>query len=84
MKPAMKLKITNCNPWIGEVNDNFNPIDRRGNLYMPGVRICGFKDCVNKNHIIPAVKNLETERLDISYRTGKKFHLAKVIEELNA
>lgn len=41
-----------CNPYKGEVDDQFRPIRPDGMLYKPGVRICGFSDCVYTKHII--------------------------------
>ena len=41
-----------CTPHRGELDENWNPIDSKGKPYMPGVRICGNKDCVKKDHII--------------------------------
>ena len=77
---AKPLKKTpdNCIPWTGEVDDDWNPIDQYGRPHRPGVRTCGHKDCVNRNHIIP---DIESERLDISYRTGKKFDMKRVMRE---
>ena len=71
---ATELKYNGqvCRPWRGEVDEDFNPIDRNLKPYLPGVRTCGHKDCVNKQHIIKPLGDLELERLDISYRTGKK------------
>jgi hypothetical protein len=60
-----------CRPWRGEVDEDFNPIDKNLKLYLPGVRTCGHKDCVNKQHIISPFNILELERNDISYRTGE-------------
>jgi hypothetical protein len=40
-----------CVPYVGEVNELWQPINAVGDLYLPGERICGHKDCVNKNHI---------------------------------
>ena len=42
-----------CVPYLGEVNEQWQPINAVGDLYLPGERICGNKDCVNKNHILP-------------------------------
>ena len=42
-----------CYPWDGEVNEDFYPVDGLGELVKPGERICGHKDCVNRNHIEP-------------------------------
>ena len=33
-------------------DQDLNPIDEQGNLYLPGERVCGNKDCVNKTHIV--------------------------------
>lgn len=49
-----------CIPYTGEVNDLWQPINAVGDLYMPGERICGHKDCVNAKHI------KETEKRTIS------------------
>ena len=32
-------------------NDDLEPIDDAGELVLPGVRICGHKDCVNPKHV---------------------------------
>lgn len=45
-----RLRSGHCNPWMGEVDDDFNPI-RNGKLYLPGKRTCGHKDCVKRSHI---------------------------------
>ena len=51
-----ELGVLWCYLWDGELNDDWLPIDDKGKLYMPGVRICGFKDCVSSQHVIPAVR----------------------------
>lgn len=74
-----------CRPWHGEVDDNFNPIDQKLRLYLPGIRTCGHKDCVNKDHIVSSVghfADIELERQDISYRTGKKTEWADLLKEI--
>jgi hypothetical protein len=50
-KPAKTVKYGSevCIPWRGEFDDDDNPIFN-GLPYMPGVRHCGHKDCVNGNH----------------------------------
>ena len=70
----LKLAITHpilgrieCRPYRGDLDENWNPIDEHGNLFMPGERICGHKDCVAKKHILqvqtlPSGKN-ELERV---------------------
>lgn len=76
-----------CRPWRGEVDDELRPIDNHLRLYLPGERICGHRDCVNKDHIIPAPKaedrSLEMERNDISYRTGRLSQLQDYMRELH-
>lgn len=39
-----------CFPWGGEFDDNDNPM-KNGELYKPGVRLCGHRDCTNLHHI---------------------------------
>jgi hypothetical protein len=70
-----------CRPWRGEVDEDLNPIDRKLRLYLPGVRVCGHKDCVNKEHVIAPLYDLELERNDISYRTGKPSSLEDFYKE---
>ena len=41
-----------CVPYVGELNELWQPINAVGDLYLPGERICGHKDCVNTNHIL--------------------------------
>jgi len=41
-----------CWLWIFEINDDWHPIDDNGELYRPGKRLCGLKDCVRQAHII--------------------------------
>jgi hypothetical protein len=75
-----------CRPWRGEVDEDLNPIDGQLRLYLPGVRVCGHKDCVNKEHIIspPTQRNIELERFDTSYRTGRLAELDDYMRELSA
>lgn len=40
-----------CWPYSGELDDDWNPVDFRGEPFMPGVRKCGRKDCVNGSHV---------------------------------
>ena len=49
-----KLGKIECLAWNGEVDDDWNPIDENGDLYRPGKRICGAKDCVDLNHVVAA------------------------------
>ena len=82
----IKYNGTVCRPWRGEVDEDFNPIDRNLKLYLPGLRTCGHKDCVNKEHIVKATveRNIELERYDTSYRTGRLSELADYMRELSA
>ena len=41
-----------CYPFSGDLDDDWNPVDAEGEPYLPGVRMCGNKDCVNRHHII--------------------------------
>lgn len=86
MKPRGKINYEDdyCMPHKGELDDDLNPIDSKGNLYLPGIRTCGHRDCIRRTHILrqPEEKrNPEWERLDISYRTNKRFNLNKAIKE---
>jgi hypothetical protein len=62
-----------CIPWRGGFDENDNPI-KAGQLYLPGVRICNHRDCVQDSHINAPKpwQALEAERFDNSYKTGKK------------
>jgi hypothetical protein len=74
-----------CRPWRGEVDEDWNPIDHNLKLYLPGVRTCGHKDCVNKQHIIqsrPKDWTPELERNDISYRTGRRSEMEDFLKEI--
>lgn len=84
--PAREIKYsgTICRPWWGEVDEDLNPIDRNLKPYLPGLRTCGHKDCVNKDHIIRELRPLELERNDISYRTGRLSELQDFMKELSA
>jgi hypothetical protein len=77
-----------CRPWRGEVDEELNPIDRNLKLYLPGIRTCGHRDCVTKDHIIQVAetidRTLELERNDISYRTGRLSELQDYMRELYA
>jgi hypothetical protein len=42
--------------WTGELNDNWEPITDDGQLYRPGERLCGLKDCVKQAHVIETDK----------------------------
>jgi hypothetical protein len=39
-----------CLAWRGDFDENDNPM-HDGKLFMPGVRECGHRDCINPEHI---------------------------------
>lgn len=44
-----------CKPHSGEICwDTMRPLDKNGELFRPGLRLCGREDCVNVEHIIQA------------------------------
>lgn len=43
--------MQNCVSHKGLYDDDDNPLDAKGNLYRPGVRLCRKRDCVNQMHI---------------------------------
>ena len=40
-----------CTPHIGELDELDRPLDKKGNLFRPGLRLCGHQDCVDWFHI---------------------------------
>jgi len=48
------LGVLWCVIWKQELNEDWHPIDDEGELFMPGQRICGYKDCVAVTHVVPA------------------------------
>lgn len=58
------LGAITCKPYKGELNEDWLPIDAEGRLFMPGHRICGAKDCVNTDHVIPP-KKMEVSDLEL-------------------
>ena len=53
-KPAKVITYgkLRCEPYQGDLNDELQPIDENGEVFLPGVRICGHSDCVNVKHIV--------------------------------
>jgi hypothetical protein len=52
MRPAKTISYgfgKPCKPWGGEFDRDDNPL-LDGELFMPGERICGHKDCVEVEH----------------------------------
>ena len=44
--------LLRCIPHEGQVDSDLNPITDEGELFLPGVRVCGHKDCVTVTHIV--------------------------------
>jgi hypothetical protein len=40
-----------CYPHHGLFDDQDNPLDKQGNPYLAGERLCGKRDCINRDHI---------------------------------
>lgn len=82
-KPAavVKTEYGECLPWAGDFDANDNPLDADGVLFRPGLRKCGNSDCVEPDHVLTFL-NLELERHDISYRTGKKLSIKEFLAKL--
>jgi hypothetical protein len=71
-----------CCPYVGEVNDLWQPINAVGDLYLPGKRICGHSDCVNTNHIEkPEPKTISNFDLLLSSVEVRKKHVRKLVEQ---
>ncbi len=53
VKPAKVIQYGSlrCEPHLGVVNDNLDPVDESGALVLPGLRTCGHRDCVNPKHV---------------------------------
>lgn len=48
-----KVKTTYgvCTPHHGEFDEHDRPLDKKGDLFRPGTRLCGYSDCVDLDHI---------------------------------
>lgn len=55
---------TNCTPYPGELNEDWLPITETGELYMPGIRSCNHKDCVNPDHVGKTAPTCDTPECD--------------------
>jgi hypothetical protein len=40
-----------CIPYDGDLDDQWRPITKTGELFMPGPRSCKHKDCINPEHV---------------------------------
>jgi hypothetical protein len=54
VKPATMIQYgkLRCSPHQGALDADLNPVDDEGVLVLPGLRICGHRDCVNIAHIV--------------------------------
>jgi hypothetical protein len=52
-RPAkhIQTKFGRCKPHHGKFDDYDCPMDDNGEYILPGIRICGAKDCVEPTHI---------------------------------
>lgn len=41
-----------CFPWLGDFDREDRPM-LNDELYLPGLRLCKHRDCINVNHIVP-------------------------------
>ena len=65
------LGKVHCWLWTGELNDNWEPITDDGQLYRPGERLCGLKDCVKQAHIIETDAKV-TDKIKVESALGKE------------
>ena len=81
--PKQKLVVNHpilgkieCIPYTGELDELWRPINAVGDLYKPGERLCGHKDCINSNHIItppkPVVSDLDMILMSSEIRQPSK------------
>jgi hypothetical protein len=54
VKPAHTIQYgkLRCTPHQGSLDADLNPVDDKGRIVLPGVRVCGHRDCVNPTHIV--------------------------------
>jgi len=81
--PKQKLVVNHpilgrieCIPYTGELDELWRPINAVGDLYKPGERLCGHKDCINSRHIItppkPVVSDLDMILMSSEVRQPSK------------
>jgi hypothetical protein len=65
-----------CIPYTGELDELWRPINAVGDLYKPGERLCGHKDCINSRHIIappkPVISDIERILMSSEVRQPSK------------
>ena len=54
-KAGKQLKVKTaygvCTPHQGEFDEDDRPLNKKGDLFRPGTRLCGYSDCVDPEHI---------------------------------
>lgn len=80
-RPARVIitRFGKCRPHRGAFDSDDNPLDRFGHLYRPGLRVCGFRDCISLDHVWDPI---EWERINPSYRLAREVTLAQYVEML--
>ena len=51
-----------CLPWHGAFDDQDNPLNDVGELFLPGERTCRHKDCCEPTHIVGSPRLPERKR----------------------
>ena len=79
-----------CVAWYGKHDDDDNPITSVGKLYLPGVRLCGHKDCVRVSHIqsdtpIKIVRNRKKKPpKPVKWTLEGSLRILQALEDVNA
>lgn len=50
---SVKTAYGICRPHRGAFDQEENPLDRWGRLFRPGLRLCGYRDCIEPSHVVP-------------------------------
>jgi hypothetical protein len=52
-KPAKTVQTAfgRCIPWHGDFDAQDHPLNPDGSKFLPGERLCGYRDCCNREHI---------------------------------
>lgn len=77
----VKTKFGQCFSHNGDFDENDEPVNKFGSKVLPGYRRCGYRDCVNREHIIPAY---EFERYSVSRYLGEKMKYSVLFEKIVA
>jgi hypothetical protein len=49
---ALTARRVSCTPWQGRfARDDVTPLHSNGLPVLPGIRLCGYSDCVNPKHV---------------------------------